>query len=178
MKKLLILVLTLVLAISMIPTTSVSAATKNQKKTYNKIVKYLKSYGDKHGNSYSIKSNDFEIITSKKGTSIQFHYFDDIAVNAVIKKKTMTKVKFTVYYVGGSGSEFAVLKSSKTMKTKKYNYRNFNYKYKLGDCYGIDKATAQYYSNEFVNAFMKGVNGTLKSEIGVNLKQLGFKKCK
>lgn len=114
----------------------------------------------------------FELCTNKKGTYIEFRYWDDgIDFSAKIKKSSMGKISINI-------EEEDTFKSSGTFKTSKFSYKNHNYKYKLKYVYGLEDYMANYFSNDTTCTIMKGMDILLNNVSGLTLKDIGFKKCK
>lgn len=181
LKRVIAIMLTLVLSISIMSNTKVSAATNSKKQSFSKVAKYIKSNGDFSGKTYWIQNERYRIYTNKKCSYIEFHYIDDgINVKMTIKKKSMSKVKVEFIFTDiNDYGHYQSWKASRIFKTSKFNYRNTRQKYKIYSIVGgIKKSTAKYYTNQYVNQVMKNFNYYLKSDMGITLKNLGFKKCK
>lgn len=188
-KKVLAIALVLVLTILMIPVTNVSAATKTQKKNYNKIVKALKRCGDYDGKWWSIEDYTNQYLVSTNGKKIEFSYIssgnDNIIASCKVsiskKKLNKMKVEYLDYLKNDRGELISFNTVPKTFMVKKYNYRNYSYKYKFSDksyLGNYDTPNYDYIACKVLNNTMKEGNDILKRSTGYKLKILGFKKCR
>lgn len=187
-KKVLIVVFALVVSMSMMSATNVNAATNSQKKNFNKVVKALKNNGDHAGKWWTIEDSSHQYLVSTNGKKIKFSYIsndeDIVSVCDIsISKNNLKKMKVeSLSYLNSDSNDFTFFEiKQKTFAVKKYNYKNYNYKYKFNDKGYLGSYNAPDYSYlacKEINKTMKKCNSILKRNTGYSLKTLGFKKCK
>lgn len=153
----------------------VNAATGTQKYYWKKVVRALKTYGDKYKKYYVLQKGKAAFATKKSGSFIDFNY-NDVGGNGISVYFTLKKsLKSFTMHCDSIGEEgFWELK--KKFKVRKFNPRSHNYKYKVTDIAGASKWYANYESNYYVCKWVKKINSALKTRTGVSFKQLGFKK--
>lgn len=167
-KKILAIMLTLVLSISMISATNVNAAT-NTKDNLKKVVKYLKN------NRGYIQEEGFSV--GVKGKKIYFHMIIDGKMAHAEMSKTspnMMTVRSELLSFFVNHKEYALKTKNKKIKVSTFKSKK-QYTYKYSKRKGESKSEAKTLTNYYVRTMFEGCDILLKRETGYSLKDIGFK---
>lgn len=156
--KILTVMLTLILSISMIPTINVNASA-NTNNNLKKVVKYLKD------NRGYIQDEGFSV--GVKGKKIYFHMIIDgkmahAEMSKTSPKKMTVRSELLVSFVDFEAHEFKT--KNKKIKVSTYKSKK-QYTYKYSKRKGESKADANTFANYYVRTMFEGCDILLKKSL-------------